>query len=57
MSRAVPPPDRLPGSDLRLSKYNPLPRILFFDDFDEGMNGWCEYRTQSAVPMKNTIRP
>ncbi len=42
MSRAVPPPDRLPGSDLRLSKYNPLPRILFFDDFDEGMNGWCE---------------
>lgn len=29
-------------ADLRLSKYNPLPRILFFDDFDEGVNGWCE---------------
>ena len=28
--------------DLRLSKYNPLSRILFYDDFDEGMNGWCE---------------
>lgn len=26
----------------RLSKYNPLPRILFFDDFDEGVNGWTE---------------
>lgn len=26
----------------RLSKYNPLSRILFFDDFDEGVNGWVE---------------
>lgn len=26
----------------RLSKFNPLPRILAFDDFDEGVNGWCE---------------
>ena len=31
-----------PVSDVRLSKYNPLPRILCFDDFDEGINGWCE---------------
>ena len=30
------------GADPRLSRYNPLPRILFFDDFDEGANGWCE---------------
>ena len=30
------------GADTRLSRYNPLPRILFFDDFDEGVNGWCE---------------
>ncbi len=29
-------------ADPRLSRYNPLPRILFFDDFDEGINGWCE---------------
>ncbi len=28
--------------DVRLGKYNPLSRILYFDDFDEGMNGWCE---------------
>jgi hypothetical protein len=30
------------AADTRLSRYNPLPRILFFDDFDEGVNGWCE---------------
>ena len=29
-------------ADRGLSRYNPLDRILFFDDFDEGMNGWCE---------------
>jgi hypothetical protein len=29
-------------SDRHLSKFNPLPRILFFNDFDEGINGWCE---------------
>lgn len=28
--------------DSRLSRYNPLKRILCHDDFDEGMNGWCE---------------
>ena len=32
----------LVAADPRLSKYNPLPRILFHDDFDDGMNGWCE---------------
>ena len=25
-----------------LSKYSPLKNILFADDFDEGVNGWCE---------------
>lgn len=25
-----------------LSKFNPLRRILFYDDFDNGHNGWCE---------------
>lgn len=29
-------------TDRRLSRFNPLPRILFHDDFDEGINGWCE---------------
>ena len=29
-------------ADPQLSKFNPLPRILFYDDFDKGINGWCE---------------
>jgi len=29
-------------TDLRLSKFNPLPRILFFNDFDDGTHGWVE---------------
>ena len=29
-------------SNPRLSKFNPIGRILFFDDFDEGINGWTE---------------
>src|SRR5690606_26415364 len=28
--------------NVSLEKYNPLDRILFHDDFDEGINGWCE---------------
>lgn len=30
------------ASDVRLSKFNPLPRILTLDDFNEGTNGWTE---------------
>ena len=30
------------AGDVRLAKFDPLPRVLFFDDFDEGINGWCE---------------
>jgi len=29
-------------ADPRLSRFNPLPRILFVNDFDEGSHGWCE---------------
>jgi hypothetical protein len=29
-------------ADAQLSKFNPLPRILFHDDFDQGINGWTE---------------
>ena len=29
-------------AETRLDRFNPLSRILFFDDFDEGINGWCE---------------
>jgi hypothetical protein len=28
--------------DPALGRFNPLPRILFHDDFDSGLNGWCE---------------
>ena len=27
-------------ADPRLSKFDPLPRILFFDNFNDGMSGW-----------------
>ena len=27
-------------ADPRLSRYDPLDRIIYFDDFDEGYNGW-----------------
>ena len=30
------------SSDPKLSKYNPLSRILTFDDFNEGAHGWVE---------------
>ena len=29
-------------ADPRTSRYNALSRILFLDDFDDGINGWCE---------------
>ncbi len=29
-------------ADPGLSRFNPLPRILFFDDFDRGLCGWSE---------------
>jgi hypothetical protein len=34
--------DEMLRADRQLSRFNPLGRILFFDDFDDGMNGWCE---------------
>lgn len=34
--------DGIRSTDLRLSKYNPLSRILTFDDFNEGAHGWVE---------------
>lgn len=29
-------------ADFELSKFQPLSRILFYDDFDNGLNGWAE---------------
>ncbi len=42
MASTAPTRGETRAADVRLSKYSPLPRILYFDDFDEGMNGWCE---------------
>ena len=30
------------GIDPRLSRFSPLPRILVYDDFNTGLNGWVE---------------
>ena len=30
------------STDIRLSRFNPLPRILCFDDFNSGTHGWTE---------------
>lgn len=34
--------DAIRSTDPRLSKYNPLPRVLTFDDFNQGAHGWVE---------------
>src|SRR5690242_7552693 len=34
--------DALLEANPELSKFKPLRRILFYDDFDNGHNGWCE---------------
>ena len=31
-----------PRLDPRLSRFDPLNRILYFDDFDDGHHGWME---------------
>ncbi|MBI4891969.1 MAG: hypothetical protein HY821_15185, partial [Acidobacteria bacterium] len=33
---------RAGGMDARLERFNPLKRVLVYDDFDEGINGWAE---------------
>ena len=43
-------------ADPRLSKFNPLPRILFYDDFDEGVHGWAELIGNHDGNLDN-IRP
>ena len=29
-------------ADPRLSRFDPLDRIIFYDDFDDGIRGWSE---------------
>lgn len=46
-----------------LSRFEPLTRILYYDDFDEGMHGWSqlignyEYTLDSILPDYADIRP
>ncbi len=43
-------------SDVRLSRFNPLRRIFFYDDFDFGANGWCELIGNHDGDLNN-VRP
>ncbi len=50
-------------SDARLSKFDPLGRIIFYDDFDEGYHGWSELignyedDLSSLLPGYEDLRP
>ncbi len=50
-------------ADLRLSKFDPLSRIIFYDDFDRGMQGWMELignyedSLDSMLPEYQDLRP
>ena len=49
--------------DYRLSRFDPLSRILFFDDFDQGYCGWSElignyeHTLDSMLPEYRDLRP
>jgi len=51
------------NADPRLSRFDPLPRILFFDDFDRGLQGWSELvgnyegSLDSMLPEYRDLRP
>lgn len=50
-------------ADPRLSKFEPLERILYYDDFDTGINGWTalignyEHSLDSVLPDYQDLRP
>lgn len=49
--------------DPRLSRFDPLERIIFYDDFDEGLRGWSElignyeHSLDSMLPEYRDMRP
>jgi hypothetical protein len=51
------------AADARLSRFNPLGHILFYDDFDNGINGWSqlignyENNLDSILPEYQDLRP
>ena len=50
-------------TDPRLSRFDPLERIFFYDDFDEGIRGWSElignyeHSLDSMLPEYSDMRP
>jgi hypothetical protein len=50
-------------ADPRLSRFDPLSRVIFFDDFDHGLNGWTELignyegSLESMLPPYRDLRP
>src|SRR5208283_5785172 len=50
-------------ADPALSRFSPLSRILFFDDFDRGLNGWTglignyEGSLDTMLPEYRDLRP
>jgi len=50
-------------TDPRLNKFDPLARIIFYDDFDEGIRGWSElignyeHTLDSMLPEYSDMRP
>ena len=50
-------------ADPRLSRFDPLERIIFYDDFDEGIRGWSElignyeHTLDSMLPEYSDMRP
>ena len=53
----------LAAVDPRLSRFDPLERIIFYDDFDGGIRGWSElignyeHRLDSMLPEYSDMRP
>lgn len=53
----------LQAIDPRLSRFDPLERVFFYDDFDEGIRGWSElignyeHRLDSMLPEYSDMRP
>ena len=51
------------AADPRLSRFDPLERIFFYDDFDEGIRGWSElignyeHSLDSMLPEYSDMRP
>jgi hypothetical protein len=40
--------------DPRLSRFDPLERIVFYDDFSQGLSGWCELM-RNYPPKANSV--